>query len=107
MMETGTHTPEELMDLASEGRFSKDELVALLAIERRQAFLDACARIERKFTEDCAAQNHPCLQSGCSIDAGEICLQPLLRAGSDYYKACAQAWLPIFQTPANRAGAQH
>ena len=88
---------------AAEGRFTKAELAELLAIDQRPRFLDACAHIERVYTEDCASKNHgPCLEAGCSVD-GEICLQPLLHAGSHYHKACAAAWLPIFREPANRA----
>jgi hypothetical protein len=100
-MDTKAHAPEQLMALAAEGRFTKDELAGFLAIENRRGFLDACAHIEKKFTEDCAAKNEPCLESGCSAE-GEICLQPLLHAGSTYYKACAAAWLPIFREPKNR-----
>lgn len=101
-MDTKTHTPDQLMALAADGRFTKDELAGLLAIENRRAFLDACADIEKQFTEDCATKNGPCLESGCSVQ-GEICLQPLLHAGSAYYRACAAAWLPIFREPKNRS----
>jgi len=100
-MGTHTHTPDELMNLAGEGRFTKDELAGFLAIESRRPFLDACGHIERTFTENCA-QHEPCMEAGCSA-AGEICLQPLLHAGSAYYKACAAAWLPVFREPKNRA----
>jgi hypothetical protein len=96
-------TPEQLMAQAIEGRLTKDELAGLLAVDRRRAFLSACADVERGFTEACA-NNGPCLEAGCSA-AGEICLQPLLHAGSEYHKACAAAWLPIYREPANRAGA--
>jgi hypothetical protein len=101
-METDTLSPEQLVTLAEEGRLSKRELADLLAIDRRPAFLNACAEIEKGYTEECAAKNDPCLESGCSA-VGEICLQPLLHAGSSYYKACAAAWLPIFRDPENRA----
>ena len=93
------------MAQAVEGRFTKSELAGLLAIERRQPFLDACAAIERQFTVECGeGTKEPCLESGCSA-AGEICLQPLLHAGSAYYKACAGAWLPIYRDAKNRATA--
>jgi hypothetical protein len=101
-MDTNAHAPDQLIVKAAEGRFTKDELAGFLAIESRRPFLDACARIEKQFTEDCAAKNDPCLESGCSA-RGEICLQPLLHAGSAYFKACAAAWLPIFREPKNRA----
>lgn len=100
-MNTKMQTPDRLMALAAEGRFTKQELADFLAIGHRPSFLDACAGVERKFTEDCA-KNEPCLEEGCSAK-GEICLQPLLHAGSTYYKACASLWLPIFREPGNRA----
>jgi hypothetical protein len=101
-VETKTYTPEQVMVMASEGRFTKAELAEFLSSERRRSFLNACARIEKQFTEDCAAKGEPCLESGCSAN-GEICLQPLLHAGSAYHKACAAAWLPIFRDPGNRS----
>ena len=101
-MDTRRLTPDQLMAQAAEGRFTKDELAHLLAVGHRRGFLDACALIEKKYTEDCAASGEPCLESGCSAQ-GEICLQPLLHAGSGYYKACAAAWLPIFRDAKNRA----
>ncbi len=101
-MDAKTQTAERLMAQAAEGRLTKDEMAAFLAIERRRPFLDACADVERQFTEDCTLPNGPCLESGCAAK-GEVCLQPLLHAGSAYYKACAAAWLPIFREPKNRA----
>jgi len=103
-MDAKARTPEQLMAQAAEGRFTKDEMAAFLAVERRRAFLDACADVERKFTEDCTLTNEPCLESGCAAK-GEACLQPLLHAGSAYYKACAAVWLPVFREPKNRADA--
>lgn len=101
-METKTYTPEQAMAMAAEGRFTKAELAEFLVTERRRAFLAACARIEKRFTEECTAKAEPCLESGCSMN-GEVCLQPLLHAGSAYHKACAAAWLPIFSDPKNRS----
>jgi hypothetical protein len=100
-MGTETQTAEQLMALAGEGRLTKQELADLLAIDRRHAFLDACAAIEKGYTEECGSKD-TCLEAGCSVN-GEICLQPLLHAGSSYHKACAAAWLPIFRDPKNRA----
>ena len=95
--------PEQVMADAAEGRFTKAELADFLAIDQRPPFLAACAHIEKGYTEDCPIKNHgPCLEAGCSAE-GEICLQPLLHAGSHYQKSCAAAWLPIFREPANRA----
>ena len=95
--------PEQVMADAAAGRFTKAELAAFLAIDRRPSFLAACAHIEKGYTDDCPIKNHgPCLEAGCSAD-GEICLQPLLHAGSHYQKSCAAAWLPVFSDPANRA----
>jgi hypothetical protein len=102
-MNTKAQTPAQLMATAAEGLLTKAELAELLAVGHRQPFLDACAHIEKTYTEDCPAKNHgPCLEAGCSAE-GEICLQPLLHAGSEYHKSCAVAWLPIFREPANRA----
>ena len=101
-METKMQTPEQLMADAAEGRFTKDELAAFLTIANQRPFLDACARVEKKFTEDCTAKPDRCLEAGCAAE-GEICLQPLLHAGSAYSKACAAAWLPIFRESKNRA----
>jgi hypothetical protein len=99
---TTTYSPDQLIAMAAEGRFTKHELADFLAIDQQRPFLEACARVEKQFTEECPIQGGPCLESGCSAE-GEICLQPLLHAGSAYYKACAAVWLPIFRTPGNRA----
>ena len=95
-METLSRTPEQLKSLAADGRLSKAELAGLLALENRQAFLDACASIEIRFTEECAAKKDPCLGPSCSCE-GEICLQPLQHAESAYHKACAAVWLPMYR----------
>ena len=87
---------------AIEGRLSKHALTTLLAPEARRPFLDACAAIELTYTEDCRAKNDPCLASGCSAE-GERCLEPLLRAGVDYYKACGAEWAKLFADQSNRA----
>ena len=100
-------TPKRLMQFAEGGHLSKGVLVNLLDVENRRPYLEACAAIEKKYTEECTARNDPCLESGCSIDqaAGEICLQPLLRAGVDYHKACAAEWIKLFRRPKNRIDA--
>ena len=92
-------TAEQLMRLAEDGQVSKDVMANALAPARRRAFLEACAAIERQFTEDCAEANDPCLESGCSIDHehGEVCLQPLQRAEVEYRKACGAEWLKLFR----------
>jgi hypothetical protein len=94
-------TPERVMTQATEGRLTKHALVSLLAPAARPAFLAACAKIELKYTEDCRALNDPCLESGCSME-GDRCLQPLLRAGTDYHKACGAEWTKLFVDEANR-----
>ena len=35
--------------------------------------------------------------------ADEVCLQPLLRAGTEYHKACAAEWVKLFANRENRA----
>jgi hypothetical protein len=94
-------TPELLMQSAREGRLPKHALASLLTPESRQAFLAACAEIEARFTDACATSGDPCLESGCSCE-GEVCLQPLLRAGSDYLSACGAEWATLFAVDGNR-----
>jgi hypothetical protein len=97
-------TAEHLIALAREGQLSKSLLAALLETDVRPRYLNACAEIERRFTEACAAKNDPCLASGCSVDGveGEACLQPLLSDETEYQKACAAAWVSFFADPRNR-----
>jgi hypothetical protein len=99
-------TPEQLMAFAAEGHLPKHVLATLLAEDSRAAFLDACARIERGYTDACIAKHDPCLESGCSIEGGdEICLQPVLEAGIEYQKACAAEWVKLFRDPNRRVAA--
>ena len=79
----------------------RELLVALLDVPTRRLFLDACRRIDRAYTAECAGRNDPCLESGCAIDqaAGEVCLQPVLRAGRDYDAACAAEWVKLVERP--------
>ncbi|HTK30261.1 MAG TPA: hypothetical protein VL309_11945 [Vicinamibacterales bacterium] len=76
---------------------SKHELAAMLTPAQRGPFLEKCAAIERRYTEECAC-HEPCLESGCSV-AGtdhEACLQPLLRSEDDYRRECVAAWLELW-----------
>ena len=96
-------TTEHLMALAREGQLSKTLMAALLESNVRAQYLKACADIERQYTDACTAQHDPCLASGCAVEGeDEICLQPLLRAETDYQKACAAAWVKFFADPRNR-----
>src|ERR1700694_2752654 len=88
-------TSEELMKFAEQGRLPKSVLVNLLDVGHRQAYLDACVVIEKKYTEDCTATNDPCLESGCALE-GEICLEPLMRAGIAYQRGGADEWITLF-----------
>jgi hypothetical protein len=94
-------TPERLMRFAVDGHLSKDTLAGLLAVERRPPYLRACATIEKTYTEECTGRNDPRLESGCALE-GEICLQPLVKAGSEYQKACAAEWISMFRSSQNR-----
>jgi hypothetical protein len=96
--------PEHLLELAQQGRFSKELLAGFLAREKRQAYLDACAAIERRYTEECTAANDPCLEGGCAVE-GEICLQPILRVEDEYLKAVGHEWAKLFIDPRNRSEA--
>jgi hypothetical protein len=87
---------DEVVRDAHAGRLSKQELAELLAPEQRGAFLAACAAIEKKGTEECAAANDPCLESGCAVE-GEVCLQPLLRAETEYQAACGAEWIKFIR----------
>jgi hypothetical protein len=94
-------TPEQVMTYAIEGRLTKHALASLLTLDARRSFFTACAAIEQKYTNDCRDLNDPCLASGCSAE-GERCLQPLLRAGTDYHKACGAEWAKLFANRGNR-----
>jgi hypothetical protein len=96
------NSPEKLMTFAAEGHLTKQILGSLLDADDARAYLDACAVIEKKYTADCAAKHDPCLESGCAVEE-EICLEPLLRAGADYRKACGAAWRILFEAPRRRA----
>jgi hypothetical protein len=107
-METTIHpstvTPEQLLALSKEGRMAKQELVSFLAADKRQAYLDACAAIEKRYTAGCSASGDPCLEDGCALE-GEICLQPIMRAETEYLKECGGEFARLFADPRNRAEA--
>ena len=97
------NSPEQLMRLAEEGALSKVELADLLEPDARHVFLEECRRIERTITDDCIKRGDFCLESGCPMEQGEVCLDAILKTEPLYHKACAGAWLPIYQDPRNRA----
>lgn len=97
-------TPEKLIAFAQRGSVSKQTLASVLAPLNRQRYISACAAVEKRYTEDCTATGDPCLESGCAVE-GETCLEPLMRAGIEYHKACAAEWIKEFQDPRNRIGA--
>jgi hypothetical protein len=99
-----TDRPEQVMEYAIEGRLTKHALANLLVPESRRPFLDACATIEESYTDACAAAKDPCLGSKCSCE-GEICLQPLLRAGTEYQSACGAVWAKLFADGRHRDAA--
>lgn len=94
-------SPDKLLQYAAAGRLPKQALARLLGTGPREDFLEVCADIERHYTEECAA-TEPCLPSGCSAE-GEVCLQPLLRAGTEYFRACGQEWGKLFARAENRS----
>jgi hypothetical protein len=100
-LERSVGTPENLIAFAAEGHLSKQSLAALLTQTSRQAFIAACAAVEKRYTEECTAKKDPCLEEGCASE-GECCLEPLMRAGIEYQKACAAEWVTTFQDPKNR-----
>jgi hypothetical protein len=95
--------PEQVMAWAIKGRLAKHALASLLAPESRRGFLNACAVIERSYTDACAAAKDPCLESGCSC-VGDVCLQPLLRSSTEYHSRCGAEWARLFAERVNRDG---
>ena len=93
--------PEQVMACAIEGRLTKHALASLLAPGPRWGFLDACAVIEKGYTDACTAAKDPCLESGCAC-VGEVCLQPLLQASTEYQSRCGAEWAKRFAEPYNR-----
>ena len=89
---------------AIEGRLPKQTLAGLLALQPRQVFLTACADIEKAYTNVCSTSGAPCLESGCSCE-GETCLEPMLRAGIEYHRACGAQFASLFAVGANRDAA--
>jgi hypothetical protein len=92
----------QLMELAAEGALPKTAMANLLEPAARWTFVEACSQIEKDFTMRCAAKGDFCLASGCALE-GDACLDALIQAGPEFYRACARAWLPLFSQPANRA----
>jgi len=97
-MRTITGVNEAVMRDAAAGRLSKDMLASMLTPEQRTQFLNACAAIDKRYTEACTAAHDPCLESGCALE-GEICLQPLLRAEDDELRrAYGAEWLNVIES---------
>jgi hypothetical protein len=98
--------PERLMTFAGGGHMPKLMLLNLLSGDQRQAYLEACSRIERQYTNACMSNPVNCLATGCSVrGTDEICLAPLMHAGIEYQKACAAEWIKLFLAPAHRVDA--
>jgi hypothetical protein len=104
MMTKPVETAETLMRDATEGLLPKQALAGLLALQPRQAFLTACAAIEKSYTNVCSTSGDPCLESGCSCE-GETCLEPMQRAGADYHRACGVEFALLFAVGGNRDAA--
>jgi hypothetical protein len=99
-------TPDKLMVFAAEGRLPKQVLASLLGADDALAYRNACAVIEKQYTNDCPTKNGPCLEEGCAVDGeGENCLEPLLRAGPEFHRACGAAWTRLFEDPRHRTQA--
>ena len=92
----------QMMELAGEGYLPKAAMANLLQPDARWRFLEACEHVEKDFTARCAAKGDFCLASGCALE-GEACLDALIQAGPEFYRACARAWLPLFREQKNRA----
>ncbi len=100
-MRNPTECLQILGKLAEEGRLSKTTLADSLADDARSTFLDRCSDIEKRFTKACTDRNDPCLSSGCALE-GEVCLEALKNAETDFQKACGEEWRVLFADPANR-----
>lgn len=98
IMNPAAPASDQIFERARAGMMTKAAMSELLPIDRRPAFLAACADIERRYTKACTDTHDACLESGCSLD-GEICLEPLLRAGPEYHAACAAEWLKLLVQP--------
>lgn len=94
-------TPEKLMTFAAQGHLPKRVLGSLLDTDGARAYVAACTAIEKQYTVDCPAEGNTCLESGCALE-GEACLEPLMRAGAEYHKACGAAWSVLFGDPRHR-----
>ena len=99
---TAIASPNQLIELARAGHFSKPDLAELLNPNARKTFLNFCASIEKRYTEACTSKHDPCLEGGCALD-GEVCLQPLENAGVEYDRACGNAFVELYLDPKNRA----
>lgn len=96
-------SPEKLMTYAADGGLTKQVLGRLLRDDDALAYVDACTVIEKRYTAECG-RHSPCLETGCAAD-GEICLEPLLQAGQEYFRACGAAWSILFEDPRHRTAA--
>ena len=98
-------TPETFMMMTRIIGLSKPELAKLLNLEARNRFFEACAKIERTLTLACTNNRETnCLASGCSVEGAEgICTDACLSAPNNAYaKSYTDAWLSLFDNPANR-----
>ena len=94
-------SPSQVIERARAGEWSKFELAELLNSNARKTFLNFCGAIEKRYTEACTEAHDPCLESGCALE-GEVCLQPLERAGVEYDRACGSAFVELYLDPKNR-----
>ncbi len=94
-------TPAELMLIVYTGRSSTTALASTLRLEARKTFYDKCTVIQRSYTVRCGS-GVPCLPGGCSMDAGEICLEALTNAEPEYSMRVFEAWRAIFDHSENR-----
>ena len=101
-VQTAVASTNRLIEKARAGQLSKLELAEFLNPMARKSFLSHCASIEKRYTEACTETHDPCLESGCALE-GEVCLQPLERAGVEYDRACGNAFVELYLDPKNRA----
>lgn len=96
-------SPEKLMEFVKTVHLSKASLAALLKPESQQAFLGACAVIEKEATDKCGSSGDPCLEDGCAFEGtNEVCLNAVLLSEEKCLRACTDVWVKIFENPENR-----
>jgi hypothetical protein len=96
-------TPEAVMAFARGHRLQKAELAKLVIPQKRAAYLEACAAMERRITGACRDRRDPCLEDGCAFEEnGEACLNAVLSSSDRTRLGWVDLWIDLFKDVANR-----